>query len=80
MIVVDDVVTKIVWALHFLERQGFAPTVPSLYQDNQLSILLETKGMDSVGKWSCHMLIRYFFIKDLVDSGMVKVEFSQPTP
>ena len=71
LIVVDDVVAKIVWASRFLEGQGFAPGVPSLYQNNQSSILLETKGMDSVGKWSHHILIRLFFIQDLVDKGTI---------
>ena len=44
-------------------------------QDNKSAILLETKGMDSVGKRSRHISIRYFFIKDLVDRGVVNVEY-----
>ena len=31
--------------------------------------------MDSVGKRSRHISIRYFFIKDLVDRGVVNVEY-----
>ena len=31
--------------------------------------------MEAVGKRSHHINIRYFFIKDLVDRGVVKVEY-----
>ena len=75
LIAVDGVVTKIVWASHFLFGQGFAPGVPTLAQDNKSAILLESKGMESVGKRSRHIDIRYFFIKDLVDRGVVNVEY-----
>ena len=59
----------------FLKSQGFAPGVPTLSQDNKSGILLETKALEAVGKRSRHINIRYFFIKDLVDRGVVKVEY-----
>ena len=39
-----------------------------LFQDNMSSILLEKNGQGSSSKWTGHMNIRFFFIKDQVDS------------
>ena len=46
-----------------------------LHQDNQSAILLEEKGMASVGKRSRHINVRYFFIRDLVDRGLVEIKY-----
>ena len=46
-----------------------------LHQDNQSAILLEEKGMESAGKRSRHINMQYFFIKDLVEKGLVKIEY-----
>ena len=43
-------------------------------QDNRLAMLLETKGISSAGKRMRHMDVRYFFVHDLVQKGLVSVE------
>ena len=45
-----------------------------LYQDNKSAILMAKKGMASSSKRTKHINVRYFFIKDRVDSGEVTVE------
>ena len=47
--------------------------MPLLHQDNKFAILLEKKAMASVGKRSQHIDVRFFFIKDLVDRGVVNI-------
>jgi hypothetical protein len=45
-----------------------------LYQDNTSSILIEKNGRSSCSKRTRHMNIRYFFVKDQVDSKRVSIE------
>ena len=71
---VDDCISKILWTKKFLETQGSAPTKNIIMQDNKSAILLETKGKISEGKRMRHMDIRYYFVHDLVQCGMVSVE------
>ena len=37
-------------------------------------MLLEEKGIDSTGKRSRHINIRYFYIKDCLDKGYLSIE------
>ena len=46
-----------------------------LHQDNQSAILLKEKGTSSAGKRSRHLNVRYFFIKDLVEKGLVEIDY-----
>ena len=44
-----------------------------LYQDNTSAIQLENNGKTSSGQRTRHINIRYFFIKDKVESGEVTI-------
>ena len=44
-----------------------------LYQDNQSTILLESKGRSSLGKRSRAIDIRFFAIKDSCDNGHIEI-------
>ena len=72
---VDDVITKVLWTLLFIEAQGYEVKKNIVYQDNKSSILLETNGRKSAGKRSRAMNIRYFFITDQVEKGNVEIEY-----
>mgnify|MGYP001547637862 FL=1 len=71
----DDVLTDLLWTQHFLEAQGYKSETTVLFQDNMSAMLLEANGRESAGKRSRHIDIRYFFIKDCIEKGKVKVEF-----
>jgi hypothetical protein len=71
---VHDVMPQLIWTAHFLDGQGMKIDESILYQDNTSSILLEKNGRSSSTKRTRHMNIRYFFIKDQVDSKRVKIE------
>jgi hypothetical protein len=72
---VDDVLPQVIWTGYFLEEQGYPPTETIVYQDNLSAMQLEKNGRASSGKRTRHINIRYFFIKDKVDSGEVKLEW-----
>jgi hypothetical protein len=63
------------WTLYFLEAQGYKIDNNILYQDNKSSILLETNGRGSSGKRTRHINVRYFFIKDRVESKEIRIEY-----
>ena len=71
---VYDVMPQMLWTAQFIEAQGFPIKETVLYQDNMSAILLEKNGRLSSTKRTKHMNIRYFYIKDRVDSKDVRIE------
>ena len=45
-----------------------------LYQDNKSAILLEKNGMASSSRRTRHLLLRYYFVKEHVDSGAITIQ------
>ena len=70
----SDSAGHIIWSRDFLTLQGHNLGPAKLYQDNQSTMALINKGYSTSDK-SRHINIRYFFIKDRVDSGEIKVEY-----
>jgi hypothetical protein len=73
-VAVDDAAGPMLWTSRFLESLGY-PTNTVLYQDNKSAILLEKNGRKSAGKRSRHMNIRYFFITDLKERGLIDIQY-----
>ena len=63
------------WMLMFLEAQGYGIKDNVVYQDNKSAILMEKNGRNSCTGNSRHINVRYFFIKDRVEKGEIKVEY-----
>ena len=63
------------WTNNFLRAQGYIVDDTVLYQDNKSAILLEENGKASSSKRTRHMKIRYFFVKDQIDSKEIRVEY-----
>jgi hypothetical protein len=54
---------------------GFDQSGPSiLFQDNQATILVIQRGQTFKGR-SKHIDVRYFYIKELIDAGVIRVEY-----
>ena len=53
----------------------FQDTDPVIYQENQSAIFLEKHGRGSIGKWSCHIDVRYYFVKDPIALKEVIVKY-----
>ena len=71
---VDDAMTLVLWSLYFIQAQGYPMTHAIIYQDNKSAIRLEVNGKWSSSKRTKHIKMKYFFVKDKVDQGEVKIE------
>jgi hypothetical protein len=65
----SDYLPNLMWAHKFLEGQGYDVKESLLEQDNESAIKLEKNGRMSAGQKSRHIDIRYFWIKDQVESN-----------
>jgi hypothetical protein len=75
LIGVSDNIGPVLWLRNFMVAQGFDIKKNVIYQDNMSSILLEKNGKHSSGKNTRHVDIRYFFITDCIQKGLVSVEY-----
>lgn len=71
----SDYTPNSLWASKFLDKQGYTIQQNIVHQDNQSAMKLETNGRRSCGQKSRHIDIRYFFLKDKIQSGDIKVEY-----
>ena len=71
---VDDAMAMIIWTRYFLEAQGYGVKDNVLYQYNMSTMLLAKNGRASSGKRTRHINIRYFFVKDRIESKEMRVE------
>ena len=71
---VHDMAPQVMWTQYFLQCQGFNVKTLKLYQYNKSEILMEENGIVSITKQTKHINVRYFFIKDKVESGEVIVK------
>lgn len=71
----SDVLPTNVWLEMFLGAQGYSLEENEFAQDNQSTMKLETNGRRSCGQQSRHIDIRFFWIKDRIDSGNMNVVY-----
>jgi hypothetical protein len=69
----DMYMPEMLWSLYFIQLQGYKAECIGLYQDNISTQLLMKNGWFSSGKKTKHIKAKFFFIKDKVDDGEVKV-------
>ncbi len=69
----DMFMPEMLWSLHFMQAQGYEVECVRLYQDNISTQLLIKNGKMSSGKTTKHIKAKFFFIKDRVDDGEIKV-------
>ena len=70
----DDAMPQVLWTRYFLEAQGYGIDENILYQDDMREILLEKNGNKYSTKNTKHINVRYYFIKDLVETGDVVIK------
>ena len=73
LIGVHDVLPQMLWTLRFLEAQGFKVNGTILHQDNKSAMLLEKNGRGSSSRRTRHIELRYYFVKEHVDAGTIKI-------
>jgi hypothetical protein len=74
LVAVNDVLPQVLWTRYFLEAQGYKIQDSVVYQDNLSAMLLEKNGKGSSSKRTRHINIRYFFVKDRVQSGELSIQ------
>jgi hypothetical protein len=68
----SDVLPQVLWTRDFLMEQGYEVPPAIVYQDNTSTITLAAKGHSRSAR-TRHIGIRYFFVKDRVDRGEVRI-------
>ena len=74
LVALSDSASQVVWTRNFLLGQGYTMGPALVYQDNTSTIIMAEKGAAS-GKRTRHIGIRFFFIKDRIDSGEIAVQY-----
>ena len=77
LIGLSDSLGQAIWTRDFLIGQGYKVGPAKVFQDNKSTITLAAKGRSTSDR-TRHIHIRYFFVKDRVDSGEVDIEY-KPT-
>ena len=65
---------NIIWLRNFFIEQGYKVVPAKIYQDNKSTLALLKNGR-STAKSTRHINIRYFFLKDRIDSGEIELEY-----
>jgi KUP system potassium uptake protein len=77
LIALSDKSGLAIWTRDFLESQGLQVKAALVKQDNQSTIAMIDKGA-STSERTRHVTSRYFWVKDRISTGELKVEY-QPT-
>jgi Reverse transcriptase (RNA-dependent DNA polymerase) len=70
----SDQLPQVIWTRNFLLAQGYTVGPARVFQDNQSTIALVAKGRSTSAR-TRHIGIRYFFVKDRVDSQEVEIVY-----
>jgi hypothetical protein len=70
----SDSASMVIWVRNFLCAQGFDVPPATICQDNQSTMALVHKGRSTANR-TRHIAIRFFWVKDRVDSGELAVEY-----
>lgn len=71
----SESLTPVIWLRNFLEALGYSMEASTVHQDNMSTIALANKGR-STSQRTRHMNIKYFFVKDRISSGEVRIKYT----
>ena len=71
---ISDALSQILWSREFLIQQGVSLGPAVVYQDNQSTICLASKGRSTSDR-SRHIKIRYFFVTHYIDAKEIVIEY-----
>ena len=74
LIGLSDSATQAIWTRNFLEQQGYNIGPATIYQDNQSAMQLAANGRSNSER-TRHIHIRYYFVKDRVESGELQIKY-----
>ena len=76
LIALSDCSSQVIWCRNFLIQQGYNLKQAIIYQDNKSTINLANNGKSNSDR-TRHISIRYFFIKDRIDSKDIKIHYKK---
>jgi hypothetical protein len=74
LIGLSDSLSQVLWTRNFLMSQGHPMQPAVIAQDNKSTIALAEKGRSTSGR-TRHVSIRYFFVKDRIDSREIEIKY-----
>ena len=74
LIAIADMSSYVIWTRDFLIAQGHRVRSTTIYEDNMSTITMLKKGKGK-NKGSKHINIRYYFIKDRIESGELDIRY-----
>lgn len=74
LISLSDGCSQVIWSRDFLIGQGYDISAATIYQDNKSTIAMIENGKSTSDR-TRHINVRYYFIKDRIDSGEIKLEY-----
>jgi hypothetical protein len=77
LIGISDGLSTVLWVRNFMLAQGITVGPAVVWQDNKSTIALGEKGRSTSSRTK-HIHIRYFFVKDRIDSGEIVLKY-KPT-
>ena len=79
MVGVSEYLPYNLWQVNFWKEQGYDIRNNYIYQDNESAIKMEVNGRNSCTGNSRHVDIKYFWVKDHVDKGLVRIKYCPTT-
>ena len=76
LVALSDGSSSVLWAREWLLAQGYDLPATVIYQDNQGVLTLISKGRHGKQRTK-HLNVRYFFVKDRIVKGELKLEYLQ---
>jgi hypothetical protein len=73
---ISDSLSQVIWSREFMMGQGYEMKATKINQDNKSTITMIKNGKGS-SKKTRHVNIRYFWVKEKVDSGEVDISYLQ---
>jgi hypothetical protein len=71
----SDSLTPVIWLRNFLGALGYTMEASIVHQDNKSTIILSEKGR-STSQRTRHMNIKYFYVKDRIDTKEIKIVYT----
>jgi hypothetical protein len=72
LVALSDGLSQVIWLRDFLLLQGYEVPAAKVYQDNQSTIALSERGFSNSER-TRHINIRYFLVKDRIDSKEIQL-------
>jgi hypothetical protein len=76
LIGLSDEMSQVLWTRNFLLEQGYKVDAATVMQDNMSTITMANKGRSTSNR-TRHIAIRYFFVKDRIESKEIKIKYEK---